>query len=45
VGRSVALQTDGKYVVAGETVDLIGGTNESAFAVVRYNQNGSLDKR
>ena len=34
-GRSVAIQTDGKIVVAGE--------NESDFALARYNHNGTLD--
>ncbi len=37
--QSVALQSDGKIVVAGNSV--IGGTYD--FAVVRYNTNGSLD--
>lgn len=40
IGRSAALQTDGKIVVAGSTST--GGTN-SDFALVRYNTNGSLD--
>lgn len=34
-GGSIALQTDGKFVVAGESSD--------GFAIVRYNGNGSLD--
>jgi uncharacterized delta-60 repeat protein len=37
--KSVALQSDGKIVVAGYSVN--GGTYD--FAVVRYNTNGSLD--
>jgi len=38
IGRSVALQADGKLVVAGDTWG-----PESTFVVVRYNQDGSLD--
>jgi len=38
-GRSVALQSDGKIVVAGYTYN---GSNYD-FALVRYNSNGSLD--
>ena len=38
-GNSVAIQTDGKIVVAGESDN--GGNYD--FAVVRYNTNGSLD--
>ncbi len=38
-GRSVAIQSDGKIVVAGQSYN---GTNYD-FAVVRYNANGSLD--
>ena len=38
--RSVAVQPDGKIVVAGYSY--LGG-NDWAFAVVRYNANGSLD--
>src|SRR5207245_8040541 len=36
---ALALQTDGKIVVAGDTND----GNPSKFAVARYNSNGSLD--
>lgn len=39
-GHSVALQSDGKIVLAGYTTILGVRTN---FAVVRYNSNGSLD--
>jgi uncharacterized delta-60 repeat protein len=39
VGNAVALQPDGKIVVAGDTSD---GTNQD-FALVRYNPDGSLD--
>ncbi len=38
-GLSVALQADGKIVVAGKG----SPNNQSRFAVVRYNTNGSLD--
>ena len=37
--RSVAIQSDGKIVVAGNSYN---GTNDD-FAVIRYNTNGSLD--
>jgi uncharacterized delta-60 repeat protein len=36
---AVAIQPDGKIVTAGE-----GGTTNSQFAIVRLNQNGSMDK-
>jgi uncharacterized delta-60 repeat protein len=39
IAYSIALQTDGKIVVAGNSD--IGGNND--FALVRYNTNGSLD--
>ena len=38
-GYSVAIQPDGKIIVAGESYD---GSNRH-FALVRYNSNGSLD--
>jgi uncharacterized delta-60 repeat protein len=38
-GNAVAVQSDGKIVVAGDTV--VGGVNE--FAVLRYNVDGHLD--
>ncbi len=38
--HSVAIQADGKIVVAGSRYD---GTGGSSFAVVRYHPNGSLD--
>ncbi len=38
-GRSIAIQTDGKIVVAGHTYD----GSRDYFAVVRYNSDGSLD--
>ncbi|MEI9911790.1 MAG: T9SS type A sorting domain-containing protein [Bacteroidota bacterium] len=37
---SIALQSDGKIVVAGSAYD---GTNDNNFALARYNTNGSLD--
>jgi uncharacterized delta-60 repeat protein len=39
IGRQVAVQSDGKIVVVGESI--IGGNFD--FAVARYNTNGSLD--
>ena len=39
-GRSVAVQADGKILVAGESRDNNGGIT---FALVRYNRDGSLD--
>jgi uncharacterized delta-60 repeat protein len=41
-GNSVALQSDGKIVVAGVSLNFTGGVSER-FAVVRYNTDGSLD--
>jgi len=38
-GRSVAIQSDGKIVVAGYSYN----GNDNDFALVRYNANGSLD--
>ncbi len=38
-GRAVAIQKDGKIVVAGEKI--VGGSSD--FAVARYNSDGSLD--
>ncbi|MFN0278168.1 MAG: Calx-beta domain-containing protein [Pyrinomonadaceae bacterium] len=40
-GRSVAIQSDGKIVVAGYADDLNQGQTD--FVVVRYNSNGTLD--
>jgi uncharacterized delta-60 repeat protein len=37
--EAVAIQTDGKIVVAG----MIGGTLGAGFAIARYNSDGSLD--
>lgn len=39
VGKAVALQPDGKIIVAGDSRDDIG----NHFALARYNQDGSLD--
>ena len=41
-GEAVAIQDDGKIVVAGSSDDL-DGVNDGDFAVARYNPNGSLD--
>jgi uncharacterized delta-60 repeat protein len=40
---AVAIQPDGKIVVAGETGDLVGGRDVSAFALSRYHSDGRLD--
>jgi uncharacterized delta-60 repeat protein len=40
---SVAIQPDGKIVVAGYSNDTTGGSIYSAFAVARFNPNGTLD--
>ena len=43
IGSSgLAVQTDGKMVIAGSVVDL-NVVSESAFALARYNQDGTLD--
>ena len=39
-GQAVALQSDGKILVAGESLDSTTGPD---FAAVRYNPNGTLD--
>ena len=39
-GSSVTVQSDGKILVAGNTVDVFGNSD---FALVRYNTAGSLD--
>jgi uncharacterized delta-60 repeat protein len=41
-GHSIALQSDGKMVVAGHRADTLTGTVFS-FVVARYNSDGSLD--
>jgi uncharacterized delta-60 repeat protein len=40
-GQDLAIQTDGRIVVAGYTNSATGGTND--FGVLRYNTDGSLD--
>ncbi|GAB6139596.1 hypothetical protein JCM14076_03250 [Methylosoma difficile] len=40
-GNSVALQADGKILMAGSTTDEV--TGNSRFGIVRYNPNGTLD--
>jgi uncharacterized delta-60 repeat protein len=41
-GKAVAIQKNGKIVVAGTAFN--GNTGGNDFALVRYNRNGSLDK-
>ena len=41
-GQAVAIQTDGKIVVAGPASN-IDGSNRANFTLVRYNTDGSLD--
>ena len=43
IAHAVAVQSDGKIVVAGETQVTVKGVKETAFAVVRYNPDGSQD--
>jgi uncharacterized delta-60 repeat protein len=43
VAHAVAVQLDGKVVVAGETQVTVGGVKKTAFAAVRFNADGSLD--
>lgn len=42
-GREIVLQPDGKILVAGATAGRDGTTQESVFALVRYNPDGTLD--
>ena len=42
VGHAVAIQSDGKIVVAGKSTDSSGSTNAGVF-VERFNSNGSVD--
>ena len=45
VGNDLVIQPDGKIVVAGVSARFAGGSLfVSDFALVRYNQNGSLDQ-
>lgn len=41
LGQAVAIQPDGKIVVAGYSE--VNGLNQTDFALVRYNANGTLD--
>jgi uncharacterized delta-60 repeat protein len=41
--NSVAIQIDGKIVVVGSAVDNDFDTDETSFAIARYNTDGSLD--
>lgn len=44
IARAVAIQDDGKILVAGAIMDFIGsGTYESDFALSRYDTDGNLD--
>jgi uncharacterized delta-60 repeat protein len=43
-GWGIAVQHDGRIVVAGETVHEVGGADDRDFSVVRYLPDGSLDK-
>ncbi|MFG2880065.1 calcium-binding protein [Streptomyces sp. NPDC048337] len=42
-GRAVALQSDGKIIVAGDTIVEEGGISWGQFTVLRYTANGALD--
>ena len=42
-GFALAIQPDGKIVVAGQFLSLVGKTQENFFGVARYNTNGTLD--
>src|SRR5829696_1224245 len=43
VVRDVAVQPDGKIVLAGEAFDVVQGQGASDFAVARLNRDGSPD--
>ena len=43
VAHAVAIQSDGRIIVVGETQVLVGTTKKTAFAAVRYNKDGTLD--
>src|SRR5437762_3287860 len=43
VAHTVAVQNDGKIVVAGEAQVTVNGAQKTAFAALRYNRDGSLD--
>jgi uncharacterized delta-60 repeat protein len=42
-GWGLAIQPDGRIVIAGETVRAVGGVDERDFAAVRYLSDGALD--
>lgn len=42
IARSIIVQPDGKLLVGGSAF-FFGGTNSGRFAVVRFNENGTLD--
>ncbi|MEQ1825056.1 MAG: SUMF1/EgtB/PvdO family nonheme iron enzyme, partial [Pirellula sp.] len=42
-GNSVAIQSDGKIIVAGEAAGISSDLNSHDFVLARYNSNGSLD--
>jgi uncharacterized delta-60 repeat protein len=42
-GWGLAIQPDGRIVIAGETVRDAGGRDDRDFAIVRYRPDGSLD--
>jgi uncharacterized delta-60 repeat protein len=41
--RAVAVQSDGRIVVAGDTQVTVNGVKKTAFLAIRYNADGSLD--
>ncbi|MBN3924983.1 DUF4347 domain-containing protein [Nostoc sp. NMS4] len=41
--NTIAIQSDGKIVVAGYAWSVWNGSNQEDFAIARYNANGSLD--
>ena len=43
IAHAIALQSDGRIIVAGETTTLNGATPETDFAICRLNTDGSLD--
>jgi uncharacterized delta-60 repeat protein len=43
-GHSIAIQPDGKLVVGGDAQIVSGNSQISAFAIVRYNADGTLDQ-
>ncbi len=43
VARRVLIQSDGKIIVSGETMFRVLGVTKKAYAMARYNSNGTLD--